>query len=52
MTDDRKAVRELRRQYGRDYCDQINQAVADAPPFTTSQLAFMRRCIRARAGAR
>lgn len=45
---DRKTVRELRQLYAEQFADQIRETVAEAPPFTTSQLAFMRRCVRSR----
>lgn len=44
----RSTVIKLREQYRREFPEHIQRAAGEAPPFTTSQLAFMRRCIRHR----
>ena len=44
----RSTVIRLREQYRKEFPDHITKAAQQAPPFTTSQLAFMRRCIRHR----
>jgi len=44
----RSTVNKLREQYRQQFPDHIARAAQQAPPFTTSQLAFMRRCIRHR----
>ncbi|MEV4414036.1 hypothetical protein [Catellatospora sp. NPDC049609] len=48
MSEDRTTVRELRARYAEQFADQIRETVDQAPPFTASQLAFMRRCVRSR----
>jgi hypothetical protein len=49
VTEDRAGVRRLRRLYRRQFADQI-EAAAAGPPFTPSQLAFMRRVVQTRRG--